>query len=260
MLLERHVGKQKMVVDHHDIRLGRPAARLDDMATVVPRALRSEAIFRRGGDGLPDRVVFGKVSHLREIAVHGAGGPSRETHHPRHHLPRDEPSGGQHLLVAPAAEVVRAALEQGNPRSASEGTAHERQIAFEQSLLEMAGTGRDHDPAAAGDGGNEVRERLAGARPRFTDEEAPLQDGTFDRRGHGSLRRAWCVAGQELRQRTGHGKDAVASGRGAHLPRPAMAGARPTAGNRFKRRLARGHPRATPSTRPRTSAFHRPGT
>ena len=218
--LERHVGEQQMMVDHHHVRLGGTPARLRDVASVEHGTLRPEAVVRRRGDRAPDRIVLREVVHLREVAARRPGGPSREAGGPRGHVGRDEPAGGQHLLVAPEAEVVRAALEQRDARVASEGAADERQIVLEQLLLKMAGAGGDHDPAAAGDGGNEVREGLAGPGSGLADEDVPLRHGTLDRGGHGPLLGTGRVARQQPRQRTGRGKDTVAGSGGVHLPRP----------------------------------------
>ena len=252
LLLESHVREQKVVVGHDHIRLGRPAACLDDVASVEHRTLRPQAVVRRGGDGSPHRVALGKVRHLRKVAGRGPGGPSGKTRHPRRHLPRHQPSGRQRLLVAPAAEVVRSALEQGHPRVAPDGTAHERQIAFEQPILEVAGTRRNHGPSTAGDGGYEVRERLAGAGPGLADEDVALRDGALDRRGHGLLRGTRRVAGQQLRQRAARGEHPIACGCGAHLPRPAATCSKRTPGKRLKGRSGRGVLVAAPSTPPRT--------
>ena len=220
LLLERHVGEQQMMVDHHHVRLGGTPARLRDVASVEHGTLRPEAVVRRRGDRAPDRIVLREVVHLREVAARRPGGPSREAGGPRGHAGRDEPAGGQHLFVAPAAEVVRAALEQRDARVASESAADERQIALEQLLLKMAGAGGDHDPAAAGDGGNEVREGLAGPGSGLADEDVPLRHGTLDRGGHGPLLGPGRVARQQPRQRTGRGEDTVAGSGGVHLPHP----------------------------------------
>ena len=211
-LLERHVREQEMVVDHHDIRFGRPAPCLDDVASIVHRTLRSQAVVRGGGDRAPNRVMLGKVGHFGEVTIPGSGHPSRQARHPRRQLPRDQTSGGQHLLVAPAAEVVRSTLEQGNPRGASQGLAGKRQIAFEQPVLQMAGTGRNHDPTSAGNGGHKVCESLAGARSGFTDEGAPPRDGPFHRPGHGLLVGAGGIAGEQSRQGSVDGKHVLACG------------------------------------------------
>ena len=159
-----------------------------------PRQLSAVEVTRA-----PDRIVLREVVHLREVAARRPGGPSREAGGPRGHVGRDEPAGGQHLLVAPEAEVVRAALEQRDARVASEGAADERQIVLEQLLLKMAGAGGDHDPAAAGDGGNEVREGLAGPGSGLADEDVPLRHGTLDRGGHGPLLGTGRVARQQPR-------------------------------------------------------------
>ena len=250
VLLERHVGEQQVVVDHHHVRLRGAAAGLDHVASVECRTLRPEAVVRRGGDRAPDRIVLREVLHLREIAAGRPGRPSRKPGRPRGHAGRGEPPRGQHLFVAPAAEVVRAALEQREARVAFESAADQRQIAAEQLLLEMAGAGGDHDPAAAGDGGNEVREGLAGPGPRLADEDVALRHGPLDRRGHGPLIGPGRVPGQQPRQRAGRGEDAVA-GRVVHRPGARLrtiADRRP-AGGRTTRSFEQGPPlRATIDT------------
>ena len=247
---ERHVGEQEVVVDHHHVGGGGPAARLGDVAPVEHRTLRSEAVVSRRGDGAAHRVVLGQVRHLGEVAAVGLRRPSRQTHYPRRHARRGGPSRGERLLVAPAAEVVRAALQPGDSRGPFERPAYERQIALDQPVLQMAGARGDHHPAAARDRGNEVGERLAGPGPRLADEGAPVGHGALDGRGHRALLGTGRVAGQQPGQRTGRGEDVIACSRGVQCSRLFTTIGRSFGGKPVKGIRGRIRPRANQSRRP----------
>ncbi len=65
---QHHVGKEQVVVDHHDVRLLCFLAGAHHKALFVARALGAEAVVAGRGDQLPDRRVFRHRGQLALVA------------------------------------------------------------------------------------------------------------------------------------------------------------------------------------------------
>src|SRR6185437_6412033 len=77
-------------------------------------------------------------------------------------------------------EVVRATLEQRDPRGPPEGTGDERQILREELILQRPGACRDEHASPGEQRGNEIGEGLACAGPGLDDQHL----SRLDRPGH----------------------------------------------------------------------------
>jgi hypothetical protein len=77
-LLQGQIRHEQMVVDHDDIGFHGLATRLDHVAIVEERALRTQAILRRGRDPWPHRGILGNVDHLHAVATTGTRRPGAD--------------------------------------------------------------------------------------------------------------------------------------------------------------------------------------
>ena len=100
------------------------------------------------------------------------------------------------------AHVVAAPLKEAEARNTlefrPEGFNNAREVLGDDLALQCERRGRDDDGGAAFnrafEGGNEVRERLARARPCLHKEVAAQLDASLDGASHGPLPRAICAA------------------------------------------------------------------
>ena len=73
-LAQHHVGKEEMVVDHHDVGGERVSPRAHHEAVAVVGAALPEAVVARRAGLRPDRRVLGHFGEVGAIAAHRAGG------------------------------------------------------------------------------------------------------------------------------------------------------------------------------------------
>src|SRR5207253_7891329 len=99
------------------------------------------------------------------------------------------------VLLAQEAEIVLPPLEEGEAGVRAE-RGSERDVLVCELLLQRLGRGRDYDLESAPRGGQQVRERLAGAGARLHDQRAALGERPLDLLGHRDLRRTRLVGGQ----------------------------------------------------------------
>ncbi len=100
------------------------------------------------------------------------------------------------------ADIIRSAFEQRDTDRNLERVADQRQIAAEQLVLERLGPGRYDDLAAREQGGNEIREGLAGSGAGLGDELTAFADRAGDRFGHRQLLCAQAVRRKLACERT----------------------------------------------------------
>jgi hypothetical protein len=124
-----------------------------------------------GGEVLPERQIVGQVVDLRSI-------PRRRVRQPLCHAFEPVPvlarrrDGLAQPFVAVETEVIRAALHVGRADRFVERASERGDVFVENLVLEVAGARGDEHPHAGGHRGNEIRERLAGARSRFGQQRA----------------------------------------------------------------------------------------
>ena len=112
-------------------------------------------------------------------------------------------------LKLPAAEVVLATFEHGDPHLASERPGGGRDLLGEQLLLQGLGRGRDHDPTAGRERRQQVGEALAGARARLGDEMLARLERELHRRSERSLLRPRLEADESGGERAARGERLV---------------------------------------------------
>jgi len=198
VFLEREVGEQQMVIDDDDIGIDGLAARVDHVALADVGAAGAEAVVTRGGDLRPQRVRIAHVRHFGKIAGPGDSRPALDAGQ-RAIARAGEAFLATHLLQPVAAQIVRAALEQCDPRRDADGGGDQWQVFVEQLVLQGARARGDEHPLAGKQRGNQVSERLAGSRARLDHERRAVFQRQRDAAGHGQLR----TARREIRQRAG---------------------------------------------------------
>jgi hypothetical protein len=198
-VLHREVGAEKVVVDHHDVRLQGALAHARHPAGIEVGAGLADAVLARRGDLAPEVHGVRQVGDLAAIA----GGGARD---PRLHRAVEgdlvEAPKAARLPEGPMplhAQVVAPPLHDRHVQLAAEGPGQDGDVLVEELLLQVLGASRDHDPAPEMDGGKEVGQGLAGAGAGFGEEEPAVVEGPLHRFGQGALRRPLLV----VRQRAG---------------------------------------------------------
>ena len=186
---QSEVGEEERVVADEQVAGGHPAPGVLVEALVVGRAALAHAVVRVGPGEVP-HLRPGKLGQRRQAPI------ARRVRPVRDDVQRLQlgPIGEQPVLplrgqLQPAnRKVVAAALDEDRAELLGNNLAQKRQIPLEQLLLKIDRVGRDHDPLAvlddALDGGQQVRERLADASPRFDQQAAALIERPLDRRRH----------------------------------------------------------------------------
>ena len=142
LIAQGHVGEEQVVVDHQHLGRLRRLARLDHEAVGEDRAFTTQAVVGGGGNARPDGRVLGDAVQLGDVAALGAPGPAA---HARQLvlLRRGQAATGLGQLQAVRAEVVGAALEQGDGGGDAQRLAHRGQVAVIELILQVLGAGGD---------------------------------------------------------------------------------------------------------------------
>ena len=122
-LLERQVGQQQVVVDHHQVRRLRTLARLHDEAVGEERALAAQAVFRGAGDHRQQRRVFpaARVQLSARSPMRVRPDQATMRWNCAASLARGEARLALRLAHAVVAQVVGAALQQRGLQSRCRG-------------------------------------------------------------------------------------------------------------------------------------------
>ena len=150
---DREVGRQQVVVHHHDVRLGRPPAGPEQEAAVEVRTLEPGAEVRLRAHLVPD---LGRRRH-RQVAQRAVRVWPAHSDRP---ISSSSLSCSSSVRWAPTAwcsrdeaEVVPPALEQREARRVvlgRERLAQQRQVLADQLLLEVDRVGADDRPLLVG--------------------------------------------------------------------------------------------------------------
>ncbi len=201
LLLDRQVGEQQVVVDHHQIGLLRRAPRLDDEAFAERGAVGAEAVLGGRGHARPQRRILRHLGQFGAIAGRRARRPDVDRLQLGDLFAAGETPFLPRLLEPVQAQVVRAALQQRRADARAEDAAHLRQVAMEQLVLQRLGAGRDDHAPARRQRGHEIGEGLPGAGAGLGDEHLAVGDRLLDRHRHRLLRGARREAGHFPRER-----------------------------------------------------------
>ena len=184
---QREIGKEQVMVDHHDARGLGLAFHAGDEARVEVRAILTDPSFARRAHLAPDRLVLGQSDEVGDIARFGGGRPFFDDgEHTR--CVWIGGLGARAVLTESAqTKVVGQALHQGRIDTQAERLANERDVLVEDLLLQSTGSGRDDDLLAAQNCRHEVSEGLARSGAGFANQHAIAGEGALDRVGHCEL-------------------------------------------------------------------------
>ena len=166
--------------------------------TSRPSAAAAEAAVGADGDLRPDRLrrldlELGAIARLGLVdpAPHGVEGGSVL-------CPREELSAEQaEPLQGMAAQVVLTALQHGDLHLPAESLRRSRNVLAEQLFLEGLRRGRDDDPPAGVERGDQVRQALARARAGLGEQVLPGSERSLDLGRESGLLRAGLVAWED---------------------------------------------------------------
>ena len=205
-LAHRRVGAQQMVVHDDQVGFERPPAHARDEAVVVARAVAPDAVLRRRGDVVPERIVVRQVFHLRAVTRFGPVRPLPQRVDERAVGPAARLVALQHVLEPLEAEVVAATLHAGCRERHAQRVAQRRQVLVVDLILEDAGAHGHQHAASAEDGRHQVGQRLAGAAARLREQHAAALEDVADRLRHRALAGAQLERGQRGGQRAAVGE------------------------------------------------------
>src|SRR4051794_13339638 len=208
-LSHRRVRAQQMMVDDDEVGFSGALPHARDEAVIEARALAPQAVLAGGRDLRPERKILGQVIHLGAIAGLGLARPVVD------HLDRDGIlARSDRRAVAQRVELVQAEIiatsfhVRGGERYAKR-VAENREVLEEDLLLQVLRAGRDENPVAAENRGDQIRERLASAGTRLGEEDAAVREHVRYRGGHGELRWTRFESLERSRQRAPWREDGV---------------------------------------------------
>ncbi len=188
LLLQREVGQQQMVVDHHQIRFLRTLACTHHEAVAPERTIRAHAVVHRGGDHRQQWRIIGQAIQLGHVAVLAAPGPGHDALELRHLLGAAEARLAARLIQTVTAQVVGPALQQRGTMAHPQRRTHARQVAVIELVLQRAGAG-GHDGLQTGQQHRyQVGVGLAGSRARLGQQHIALLQRIGDGSGEPLLR------------------------------------------------------------------------
>ena len=203
------VGKEQVVVDHHNVGLLGFLAGLHDKAVLVVLTLRTETGIAGGRDQVPDQGGFRDGRQLRLVAggggLHEAGNLAQMPDV----VARRHAAILQRALQMKMTDVVRTPLQQRYRHRHVQGAPHRRNVAQIKLVLQVLGAGRDDRLAAPKQRRNQVSKGLAGTGAGLRDQGALGGDRIGDRLGHLGLRMARAVAADRASERAGGAEQLV---------------------------------------------------
>ena len=176
-VLDREVGAEQVVVDHDEVRLQRALPHARHPAGIEVGAGLADAVLAGRGDLAPEVGTVGQVFDLAAVARLRPRSPGLDGAEERDLVEPAEAARLPERLVAEEAQVVAAALHDGDAQVAPEGLGQERDVLADELLLEVLGAGGDHDPASQLHGRQQVGQGLAGAGAGLGQEDAALASG-----------------------------------------------------------------------------------
>ena len=166
-LAQRQVGKEQVVVDHHQGSLTRPVAHPGDVAGVVVLALGADACVGTAVHLGPQRGALGNAFKLGAVAGFRPLLPGAQDVELG---PVLAAAGGGALhegVVAPQAKVVGQPLHARGVDRLAERALQQGQVVVHDLVLERTRAGRHDDLAPAGQRRDQIGERFAGPGARF---------------------------------------------------------------------------------------------
>ncbi|MNQ96854.1 hypothetical protein D3C85_1124750 [compost metagenome] len=208
-VFQGHVGKEQVMVDHHHVGLLCFLAGLHHEAILVVLAFGTHAGVARGRHQVPDHGVFRHLGQLGLVAGTGHLDEARDFPQMAHVVARRHAAVLQGAFQVVMADVVRAALEQGDGNGRLQRGAHGGDIAQEQLILQVLRAGGYDGLAAPHQGRYQIGEGLACARARLGDQGRLAVDGAGDGFRHFRLRTARLVAAHGRTERAAGAKQAL---------------------------------------------------
>ena len=200
-LLQRQVGQQQVVVDHHQVGRLRPLARLHHETFAPERALGTQAVVSGGGDQRQQRRILRQRFHLRHVAAAGAPAPGDHALELADLLPGSKARLALGLLHPVTAQIVGPTLQQRGLQADAERIAHPRQIAQVELVLQRASAGADDGLHSRQQRRHEVGVGLAGTGAGLCQQHLAAFERIRHRHRQPLLRRSRAEAGQRLWQR-----------------------------------------------------------
>ena len=206
-VLEHHVGKEQVVIDDHHVGRQRLAAGGENKAFLVIRAILAEAVVAGGRHHAPHRRTLRHVAAFAFIASLRFPGKAGDGASVPGILFREESAVGNGALQVVMADVIGPPLEQRRFHRHVEGSANGRQIAVEELVLQVLGTGGNDHLAAGHQRRNKIGVGLAGSGTGFGDKHPVFLKRCSNSFGHFKLLIAQAIAADAASQGASRGKD-----------------------------------------------------
>ena len=223
---QHHVGKEQVMIDHHQIRRHGRLARLHDEAFLVIRAILAQTVIAGRRHLLPDRRVFIDFQALRLVTTVCRARKGSDAPRVSRIFPAEEAPFTQRVLQMIVADVIGPPLEQGDLRRRTQNIAHHGQILVEQLVLQGLGAGGNNHLAVGAQRRHQIGKGLARPRSGLGDEHAVALDCCGNAFGHLHLLRADTITFNGPRKRPIGRKDFLETGQGGNTGKaPECAGA-----------------------------------
>ena len=206
------IGKEQMMINHHQIRFLGLLAGLHQGAFLVVGAVGAQAVVCGTGDPGPYRRVFGNLLQLGDVAGLGAPGPVSHDLQLLGGFPGQKT--GLFLMQGQSigAEIIGSPFQQRHLTRQPKGFLDQWHILEEELILQALCAGRHQRRALRQQGRHQIGQRLAGAGFRLDHQGTAGADHRIHSIRHGQLRLTGLIARQKRRKARQIGKMVTGAG------------------------------------------------
>jgi hypothetical protein len=201
LVAEHHVSEKEVMVDHHQIGCQCLATGGQHEALLVVRTVLTKAVVTRRGDHRPHRRVLRDIGALRLVTAACLAGEPGDPLRMGCVVTGKETAVSQRTREVIVAQVVGSPLEQRHLDRRLERLTDGGDIAREELVLQVAGTGRHDDLSTRKQRRHQISIGLAGAGAGLGDQHAIVGHRRSDALGELELLAAQAIAGNTGRQR-----------------------------------------------------------
>ena len=141
LVAQHHIGKEQMVINHHQIGSQRLAPGSEHEAFLVVRAILAKAVLARRGHQIPHRRIFRHRMAISLVASLRLFGEAGDTDRVGGVLTAEKTAIGLRSRQMVMANVIGAPLEQRHAHRRSQRLPDRRDVLGEQLILEVLGAG-----------------------------------------------------------------------------------------------------------------------
>ena len=206
------IGKEKMMIDHHQVRFLGFLAGLHQRAFLIVGAICAETVVGSTGYPGPYRRVFGNLLQLGDVTGFGTTSPMGDDLQLLGGFPSQKT--GLFLMQGHpvGTEIIGAPFQQRHLARQPQSFLDQRHILEKKLILQTLGAGGHQCRPLRQQGRHQVRQGLAGTGFRFDHQGATGADHRIHCVRHGQLRFTGLIARQKRRKARQIGKMVTGAG------------------------------------------------